>query len=104
MSVDDLIQKFVETGELTRDESQYLRKNLTKARLEHLATRPEARNKLAKRLFKLSNYLFPNLAHTNDKTSAQPVNTATTVVRSSIAKASGHVVSGGGMNGTGKSP
>lgn len=103
MSVDELVGKFVETGKLDRHEAQFLRRNLTKARLEFLATRPEARNKLAKRLFALSNFLFADPAFTNDKRSALPVSTATSVLRSHDGKPSGSFVSGGGVNGTGKS-
>lgn len=84
-------------------ELQFLRANLTKATLEHWATRPEARNKLAKALFKLSNQLFPSLAGRGDKRPAVQMKTATTVLRAQKVAGTGHVISGGGANGTGKS-
>lgn len=102
MSVDELIQKYVQTNVLTNIEREYLRKKLTPAELEHLATRPQARGKLSKRLFQLSNYLFCRPGRSILKKSAVPVTTATAAVRSSVAKSGGHPVSGGGANGTGK--
>lgn len=100
--MDELIDKFLRTSSLTAKECAYLRRELTKARIEHLATRPESRGKLAKALFKLSSYLYASPSIANEKRSALPISTATSMGRRSVDKFSGQILSGGGANGTGK--
>lgn len=102
MSVDELINKYLSTHKLSHTEAQFLREHLSKQRIEHLATRPQAKGKLSKALFKLGNYLYATPEIRNEKQSALPVRTATSVGRESIDKFSGSIVSGGGINSTGR--
>lgn len=98
MTVDDLIQKYLLGEKLNRSEILFLKTNLSRQRLEHLATRREAYGSLSGALCKLSRILYSTQA----KRSAVPVRTATTAARESQNTYIRRIVSGGGANSTSK--
>jgi hypothetical protein len=103
VSIEALIAKYVGGIALAPAELQFLRANLSRAALEALATGPAGRNGASRRLYKLWNVLFAvKQGQPKPKPSAPQPPSMFRALRPLKPNLSAKVVSGGGVNGTGK--
>jgi len=99
--MDELIRKYIDSGSLTPTEIKLLRASVSRAKLESLATGETGRNGRARLYYKLCNLLF-SAKHGLKKPAAPQPATMFGNLRARKPNASPRVVSGGGVNGTGK--
>ena len=102
MTVNELVKKYLSGGFLSRSEVSFLRPQLTRQMIENAAARDSAKGGQARKLFKLANILF---ATPHDKQPGKGSSKHITMfglVREKDPAKNPHLVSGGGVNGTGK--
>jgi hypothetical protein len=100
--MDELIQKYIEGGSLTAAEIKLLRSSVSRSKLEALATGDTGKNGRARRFFKLCNLLFSTKHGRKTKPAAPQPATMFGNLRTLKSNANPQVVSGGGVNSTGK--
>ena len=101
MRVELLLAKYMQGELLTPAEVRFLRETLSRAKLEALATGPVGRGGGSRRLYKLWNMLFAS--KTGPKKPKPSAPQPRTVFQAlNAAGSGGKVVSGGGVNSTGK--
>lgn len=104
MNVELLLAKYMNGSALAPAELRFLRENLPRARLEALATGEAGRGGGSRRLYKLWNLLFAvKQGVRKAKPSAPQPRSMFEALRPLKPRLNAKVISGGGVNGTGKS-